>query len=109
MSKLMISLFFAAGLGFAGSGMAQTNAPNATPTPAPKVSYNDNVAAKGKGDAYEQRAAAIAKCDAYTGPEKAACVSEASPQDNSINKCDRLAGPVKDKCLKDLKSEEVKP
>jgi hypothetical protein len=116
MSKLMIALFVAAGLGFAGSSMAQTNAPTATPTapdvaPTPMLNNNDdavptgNAAPKGKVRVAKDEAAAIAKCDQYSGPAKETCISNAKGlQDTPLDKCDGFAGAAKDACLGNAKA-----
>ena len=134
MSRLMIALFVTAGLGFAGSGAAQTYAPKATSTPMSKDAY---VLAKKNADA--QYKIDSDACSAFNGNAKDICVAEAKGRDNiakaeaeaayentpkarqnarvahaqanynlAIEKCDDLAGNRKDVCVKEAKAGLVK-
>ena len=134
MSRLMIALFVTAGLGFAGSGVAQTYAPKATSTPMSKDAY---VLAKKNADA--QYKIDSDACSALSGNAKDICIAEAKGRDNiakaeaeaayentpkarqnarvahaqanynlAIEKCDDLAGNRKDVCVKEAKAGLVK-
>ena len=101
MSKLMIALFVTAGLGFAGAGVAQMNAPMPSSAPMSKASYTQAVKdAKAEAEA------------AYKHTPKAresARVAQAQANYNvAIEKCDDLAGNRKDVCVKEAKAELVK-
>jgi hypothetical protein len=115
MSKMMSALLIAAGLGLAGSGMAQTNAPAASPAspaspaaasapdayPAPMQKSGVDAAPKGKVSVARDDAAALAKCNLFSGPAKETCITDAKGlQDTPLDKCDGFAGPAKDSCLK---------
>ena len=134
MSKLMIALFVTAGLGLAGSGVAQTYSPKTTSTPMSKDNYT---LAKTNADAQYK----IDKdaCSSQSGNANDICVAEAKGKDNvakadaeaayentpkarqnariahaqanydvAIEKCDDLAGNRKDVCVKEAKAELVK-
>jgi hypothetical protein len=129
MSKLMIALFVAAGLGCAGSAAAQT----ALPT----MSKDGYAMAKKNADAQHK----IDKdaCSSLSGNAKDICVAQADGKDNiakaeaeaayentpkaretarvahaqanynvANQKCDDLAGNRKDVCVKEAKAEFVK-
>src|SRR4030095_6494621 len=131
MSKLMIALFVAAGLGFAGSAVAQTYSPKATSTPMSKDSY-----AMAKKNADAQYKIDNDACSLLNGNAKDICVAEAKGKDNiakaeaeaayentpkarqnarvahaqaryniAIEKCDDLAGNRKDVCVREAKAE----
>jgi hypothetical protein len=132
--KLMIALFVTAGLGFAGSGMAQTYSPKATSKPMSKDNY-----AMAKKNADAQYKIDNDACSSLNGNAKDICVAEAKGKDNiakaeaeaayentpkarqnarvvhaqasynvAIEKCDDLAGNRKDVCVKEAKAELVK-
>jgi hypothetical protein len=134
MSKLMIALFVAAGLGFAGSGSAQMNSPKNTSTPISKEAYT-----QAKKDADAQYKVDKDACSSLSGNAKDICVAEAKGKDKvtkadaeaayantpkarenarvahaqaiyhvAIEKCDDLAGNRKDVCVKEAKAELVK-
>jgi hypothetical protein len=114
MSKLMIALFIAGGLGFAGSGIAQTNAsttaptvPDAAPTPTSRGSYD--TAPEDKARIASDEAAEIAKCDLYSGSAKETCITNSKGlQDMPLDKCDGFAGAAKDSCLGNAKPHPEK-
>jgi hypothetical protein len=123
-----------AGLGFAGAGIAQTNAQKPTSTPMSKDSYT--MATKDADDQYkvDKEACAslsgnakdicsaeakgkqhVAKADAqaaYKNTPKArqdARVAHAQAKyDVAAEKCDDLAGNTKDVCIKEAKADLVK-
>jgi hypothetical protein len=134
MSKLMIALFVAAGLGVAGSAAAQTYSTKTTPAPMSKDSYT---MAKTNADAQYK----IDKdaCSSLSGNAKDICVAEAKGKDDvakaeaeaayantpkaresarvahaqanynvAIEKCDDLAGNRKDVCVKEAQAGLVK-
>lgn len=134
MSKLMIALLVAAGLGLAGSCEAQMNSPKAASTPLSKDGYN---MAKANADAQYK----IDKdaCSSLSGNARDICAAEAKGKDNIANadakaayentpksretarvahaqanydvtreKCDDLAGNRKDVCVKEAKAALVK-
>jgi len=134
MSKLMIALIAAAGLGVAGASAAQTVAPKSTATPMSKDTY---AAAKASADA--QYKLDKEACNSLSGNANDICVAQAKGKDNiakadaeaayentpkarqsarvahvqanydvSIEKCDDLAGNGKDVCVKEAKAELVK-
>ena len=136
MSKLMIALFIAAGLGFAGTTAAQTYARNTTTamTPMSKDSF-----AVAKKDADAQYKIDKEGCASLSGNAKDICMAEAKGKDNvakadaeaayantpkareaarvahaqanysvAIEKCDDLAGNAKDVCVKEAKAGLVK-
>jgi hypothetical protein len=113
MSKLMNALFIAAGLGLAGSSMAQTNAPATAPTapdanPAPMQKNSTDAAPKGKVSVARDDAAALAKCNQFSGPAKETCVTDAKGlQDAPLDKCDGFAGAAKDSCLKNAMPKQA--
>jgi len=134
MSKLLIALFAAAGLGIAGSAAAQTYAPTTASPPMSKDSYtvaNENADAQYKADKEV--------CTALTGNASDVCAAEAKGKFNvakaeaeaahvntpkareearvahaqanydvAIEKCDNLAGNGKDVCVTEAKAELVK-
>ena len=134
MSKLMIALFVAAGLGFAAPGMAQTYFVKTTSAPLSKDGYTT---AKSNADAqYKLDSAA---CASLSGNAKDICIAEAKGKDSvakadaaaayentaktresarvahaqatynvAIEKCDDLAGNRKDVCVKEAKAGLVK-
>ena len=134
MSKLMIALFAAAGLGIAGSAMAQTNSTVAYATPMSKASHSQAVK-----DADAQYKIDKDACSSLSGNAKDICVAEAKGKDSvakaeadaaykhtpkarenariaraqatynvAIEKCDDLAGNPKDVCVKEAKAALVK-
>ena len=136
MSKLMIALFVAAGLGFAGASSAQTYA--AKPTMASASTSKDSYTmAKKNADA--QYKTDKDACSTLNGNAKDICVAEAKGKDNiakaeaeaayhntpknresarvahaqakynvAIEKCDDLAGNSKDVCVKEAKAGLVR-
>jgi hypothetical protein len=132
MSKLMIALFATAGLGFAGAGAAQMNAPMTAPIS--KASYTQAVkdadaqykidkdacaslsgnakdicAAEAKGKASVAKAEAEAAYKHTTKARENARIAHAQANYNvAIEKCDDLAGNRKDVCVKEAKAELVK-
>jgi hypothetical protein len=134
MSKLMIALFVTAGLGLAGSGVAQTYSPKTTSTPMSKDNYT---LAKTNADA--QYKIDKEACSSRSGNANDICVAEAKGKDNvakadaeaayedtpkarqnarvaraqanydvAIEKCDDLAGNRKGVCVKEAKAELIK-
>ena len=134
MSKLMIALFAAAGLGFAVPGMAQTNF--LKPVSA-SMSKDDYTMAKKNADA--QYKIDKDSCASLSGNAKDICVAEAKGRDSvakadaaaayentakareaarvahaqasyavALEKCDDLAGNRKDVCVKEAKAELVR-
>ena len=134
MSKLMIALIAAAGLGVAGASAAQTLAPKTTATPMSKDTY---AAAKASADA--QYKVDKDACASLSGNAKDICIAQAKGKDNvakadaeaayentpkaresarvahaqanydvSKEKCDDLAGNRKDVCVKEANAELVK-
>ncbi len=134
MSKLLIALFLAVGLGIAGSAAAQTYAPKSTSTATSKSSYT---MAKGNADA--QYKVDKEACSPLSGNAKDICAAEAKGKysvarseaeaaykntpkaresarvaqaqaayDVAVEKCDDLAGNSKDVCVKEAKAEFVK-
>jgi hypothetical protein len=132
MSKLIIALFVAAGLGFAGTAAAQKNPPITAPIS--KASYTQAVK-----DADAQYKIDKEACSSLSGNAKDICVAEAKGKEDvakadakaayrrtpkaretariahaqanykvAIEKCDDLAGNRKDVCIKEAKSELVK-
>ena len=132
MSRLMIALIAAAGLGVAGTGVAQTLASNAAP-----MSKDSYIMAKKNADA--QYKTDKDACSSLSGNAKDICIAEAKGKDNiakadaeaayentakarenarlahaqatynvAIEKCDDLAGNRKDVCVKEAKAEFVK-
>ena len=134
MSKLMIALFVAAGLGVAGAGSAQTYAPKPLSAPMSKDGY-----AMAKTNADAQYKIDKEACASLSGNAKDICVAEAKGRSDmakadaeaayentptareaarvayaqarynvTIEKCDDLAGNRKDVCVKEAKAELVK-
>jgi hypothetical protein len=134
MSKLLIALFVAAGLGVAGPAAAQTYAPKTTSTPISKDSY-----AVAKKNADAQYKIDNDACASLSANAKDICVAEAKGKDNvakaeaqaayentpkarenarvahaqakydvAIEKCDDLSGNPKDVCVKEAKAGLVK-
>jgi hypothetical protein len=132
MSKLMIALFVAAGVGVAGSAAAQTH----STTPAPMTKDNFTLARSNADAQYKLDKEA---CTSLSGNAKDICAAEAKGRDSaakadaeaayentpkarqgarvahaqatydvSIEKCDDLAGNRKDVCVKEAKAELVK-
>jgi hypothetical protein len=130
----MIALFAAAGLGLAGSGMAQTNSTVAYSTPMSKANHSQAVK-----DADAQYKIDKDACSSLSGNAKDICVAEAKGKDSvakaeadaaykhtpkarenariaraqatynvAIEKCDDLAGNAKDVCVKEAKAALVK-
>ena len=134
MSKLMIALIAAAGLGVAGASAAQTLAPKTTATPMSKDNY-----AAAKASADTQYKLDKDACASLSGNARDICIAQAKGKDNvakadaeaayentpkaresarvahaqanydvAIEKCDDLAGNRKDVCVKEAKAELVK-
>jgi hypothetical protein len=134
MSKLMIALFIAAGLGFAVPGAAQMYGSKTSSSPMTKDSYN---LAKSNADA--QYKLDKSACASLSGNAKDICVAEAKGKDQvakadaaaayentpkaresarvahaqaaydvAKEKCDDLAGNAKDVCVKEAKAALVK-
>lgn len=132
MSRLMLSLFVAAGLGVAGTAAAQMNSPMAGPIS--KASYTQTVK-----DADAQYKVDKDACSSLSGNAKDICVAQAKGKASvvkadaeaafkntpkaresarveraqanynvAIERCDDLAGNPKDVCVKEAKSELVK-
>ena len=134
MSKLMIALFVTAGLGFAGAGVAQMNAPMPSSAPMSKASYTQAVkdadaqykidknacsslsgnakdicVAEAKGNASVAKAEAEAAYKHTPKARESARIAQAQANYNvAIEKCDDLAGNRKDICVKEAKAELVK-
>ena len=134
MSKLMIAMFAAAGVGFAGAATAQVMSPTNYPTPMSKASYTQVTK-----DADAQYKRDKEACASLSGNAKDVCAAEAKGKDRiakadaeaaykhtpkaretariahaqasydvAIEKCDDLAGNPKDVCVKEAKAELVK-
>jgi len=134
MSRLLLSLFVAAGLGFAGAGSAQMYTPRTTAAPMSKDGY-----AAAQKDADAQFKIDKAACSSLSGNAKDICMAEAKGKsavakadagaayentpkareaarvayaqakyDVTIEKCDDLAGNRKDVCVSEAKAELVK-
>jgi hypothetical protein len=134
MSKLMIALFVSAGLGFAGSAVAQTYSTKIATAPMSKDGY-----AMAKKNADAQYKVDKDACSSLSGNAKDICVAEAKGKDNvakaeaeatyentpkaresarvahaqatynvTIEKCDDLAGNPKEVCVKEAKVGLVK-
>jgi hypothetical protein len=134
MSKLMIALFVAAGLGVAGSAVAEDYALTNTSAPMTRDAYT---MAKKNADA--QYKIDTEACASLSGNAKDVCAAEAKGKDRvakadaesayentakarqnarvahaqanydvSIEKCDDLAGNRKDVCMKEAQAELVK-
>ena len=134
MSRLMIALFVAAGLGVVGPAAAQMGSPMRSPPPMTKDNHalaTTNADAQFKIDkdacsslsgnakdicvAQAKGKDSIAKADADAAYENTPKAREAARVvhaqasfDVSREKCDDLAGNRKDVCLKEAKSELVK-
>jgi hypothetical protein len=135
MSKLMIALFVAAGLGVAGPAAAQMmNAPKTATMPMSKDSYtaaktsadaqykiDNDACASMSGNAKDICVAqakgneGIAKADAEAAYENTPTAREAARvahaharHDVSVEKCDDLAGNRKDVCVKEADAALVK-
>jgi hypothetical protein len=134
MSRLMIAMFVTAGLGFAGTAVAQTPGANSS---SPATSKQTYVMAKTSADAQyklDQEA-----CAALSGNAKDICSAEAKGRDSTakadaesvyentpkaresarvaraqatydvaLEKCDDLAGNTKDVCVKEAQAGLVK-
>jgi hypothetical protein len=134
MSRLMIALIAAAGLGVAGASAAQTLAPKTTATPMSKDAY-----AAAKTSADTQYKVDKDACTSLSGNAKDICLAQAKGKDNiakadaeaayentpkaresarvvhaqanydvGVEKCDDLAGNAKDVCVKEAKAGLVK-
>ena len=130
MSRLMIALFVTAGLGFAGTGIAQTYS---TKSPASTMSKEGYATAKNSIDA--QYKLDREACATLGGNAKDICMAEAKGKDHAakadadaaftntpkaretariahaeatyevaVEKCDDLAGNAKDVCVKEAKA-----
>ena len=137
MSKLMIALFVAAGLGYAGVSSAQTYAPKTAVASASSMSKEGYAQAKKDADA--QYKIDKERCSSLSGNAKDICMAEAKGKDDiaraeaaaayentpktrenarvahadasykvSIEKCDDLAGNPKDVCIKEAKAALVR-
>ena len=138
MSKLMIALFVAAGLGYAGVSSAQTYAPKTTLASA-SSSLTKEGYAQAKKDADAQYKVDKERCSSLSGNAKDICMAEAKGKDDiaraeaaaayentpktrenarvahaeatykvSMEKCDDLAGNQKDVCVKEAKAALVR-
>lgn len=134
MSKLLIALFVAAGLGVAGSAAAQTYPSKSAPTTMSKEGYS---MAKANADA--QYKVDKDACSSLSANAKDVCLAEAKGKDDvakadaeaayentpkaresarvahaqaayniAIEKCDDLAGNPKDVCAKEANAQLVK-
>jgi len=134
MSKLMIAMFAAAGLGFAGSATAQMMAPMTYQTPMSKATYT-----QATKDADAQYKLDKEACASLSGNAKDICVAQAKGKDHvakadaeaaykhtpkarenariahaqanydvAVEKCDDMTGNNKDVCVKEAKAELVK-
>jgi hypothetical protein len=134
MSKLMISLFVAAGLGVAGLAVAENYSLQNTSAPMTRDGY-----ATAKKNADAQYKIDAEACSSLSGNARDICVAEAKGKDNatkadaeaayentpkarqgarvahaqatynvSVEKCDDLAGNSKDVCVKEAKAALVK-
>jgi len=134
MSKLLIALFVAAGLGFAGSAAAQTYTSKTTSTTMSKDSYE-----MAKTNADTRYKTDKDACSSLSGNAKDVCLAEAKGKEDvtkaeaeaayantpktrenarvahaqasyntAIEKCDDLAGNLKDVCVKEAKAGLVK-
>lgn len=134
MSRLMIALFFVAGLCLVGPAAAQISMPKTMSTPMSKDSYT-----AAKKDADAQYKIDNNACSPLSGNAKDICVAEAKGKDNiakadaqaayehtakarerarvartqakydvAIEKCDDLTGNAKDVCVKEAKAGLVK-
>jgi hypothetical protein len=132
MSRLMIALFVTAGLGIAGSAVAQTYAPKVA-----TLSKDGYTMARTNADA--QYKLDKDACASMSGNANDICIAEAKGKDEmakadaeaayantpkarqsarvvhaeagyhvAIEKCDDLAGNLKDVCVKEAKAELVK-
>jgi len=132
--KLMFAMFASAGLGIAGSAVAQTYATKTATAPITKDSY-----AMAKTNADAQYKIDADACASLSANAKDICVAEAKGKENiakadaeaayentpkaresarvahaqaaydvAIEKCDDLAGNHKDVCVKEAKAELVK-
>jgi len=130
MSKLMIALFAAAGLGLSGAALAQMNAN----MPVSKAAYE-----RARNDADAQYKLDKQACSSLAGNANDVCVAEAKGKDRvakadaeaaythtakarqnarvahaqaaydvAVEKCDDLAGNGKDVCVKEAKAALVK-
>jgi hypothetical protein len=134
MSKLMISLFVAAGLGVAGLAVAENYSLQNTPAPMTRDGY-----ATAKKNADAQYKIDAEACSSLSGNARDICIAEAKGKDNvtkadaeaayentpkarqsarvahaqasydvAIERCDDLAGNPKDVCVKEAKAELIK-
>ena len=134
MHKPMIAMFIAAGMGFAGAGMAQTHSPLTYPSPMSKAEYTQAIK-----DADAQYKIDKKACASLSGNTKEICAAEATGNQKvaraqaeaaykhtpkarenariayaeanykvAIERCDDLAGNPKDVCVKEAKSDLVR-
>lgn len=134
MSKLMIAMVIGAGVGFAGTSMAQMGSPMAPAAPMSKANYTQAMK-----DADAQYKTAKSACASLSGNAKDICAADATGRHNvakadteaaykhtpkaresarvahaqatydvAIQKCDDLAGNTKDVCVKEAKAALVK-
>jgi hypothetical protein len=134
MSKLMIALFTAAGLGLAAPAMAQLHAPLAPASPMSKDGHTaaktdadaqlkldtnacaslagnakDICAAEAKGRNEVAKADALAAYESTPKAREAARIARADANYNiTVEKCDDLAGNRKDVCVAEAKAALVK-
>jgi hypothetical protein len=130
----MIAMFIAAGMGFAGAGMAQTHSPLTYPSPMSKAEYTQAIK-----DADAQYKIDKKACASLSGNTKDICAAEATGNQKvaraqaeaaykhtpkarenariayaeanykvAIERCDDLAGNPKDVCVKEAKSDLVR-
>lgn len=133
MHKPMIAMFIAAGMGFAGVGMAQTHSSVTYPTPMSKADYT-----KAIKDASAQHKSATNACASLAGNARDICAAEATGNEQvaraeaqaaykptpkaredariahadadykvAIERCDDMAGNPKDVCVKQAKADLV--
>jgi hypothetical protein len=133
LSKMMIAVFVAAGLGYAGAGLAQTHSPSSYLAPISKASYDQ--ATKDAGSQYVTEKEA---CASLGGNANDICIAQAKGKRDvaraeaesaykhtpkaredariaraeatygvAIERCDDLAGNPKDVCVKEAKAELV--
>jgi hypothetical protein len=134
MSKLIVALCVTAGLGFAGSGMAQMSAPKTALTPMSEENYataknnaatqykidkdacsslrgnaNDICMAEAKGKEDVAKAEAEVAYENTPKTREGARIAHAQADYNvTIERCDDLAGKRWDACVKEAKAELVK-
>jgi hypothetical protein len=110
MSKLMISMIAAAGIGFAGAASAQTYTPGNANVP---MSTDGSTSATPGADA--QQKIDLDKCASMTGTPKDKCVAQANARAKislakeesaaAIAKCDGMSGAAKASCVKEAQPQ----